>query len=366
MPALPAHTHVEAGHRDGSIGESRAGVDAAEQPGDRSVEVRVESPDVAQLDDRVSLAEVFDLDVPEGHADPIEPLGEAQHTIDGVGGEGQQHTTEHRTPQARADRAAGAFESSRLAACAFVQKPEEILERIVAVGDAGGRERETTGRGVDHETPDRAAGGQRGEARVEIDRAPRRRSLERVVHGDRPRRLYHRSRGRVHAWGRAPSCHGILSGMWELVDEDEAATIGRFETFGLAVLRAPVDVAFFERVGRVMDVLAESERYSMLIVRAGTLPGQLSGPARERALGLMKEHGDHLNGFGYVLSGGGLKARMLRGAMNAVLKTAKFPAKVFTDPMEGVSWMLDQRGQPASLREARAAILSEVAQLVRA
>ncbi|MFK7984675.1 MAG: hypothetical protein AB8I08_01510 [Sandaracinaceae bacterium] len=164
----------------------------------------------------------------------------------------------------------------------------------------------------------------------------------------------------------ASTARGMLRAMWTLVDEDEAATIGHFETFGLAVLRAPVDVAFFDRVGGVMQVLSEHDRFSMLIVRAGTLPGQLSGLARERAIALMKQHGDRLNGFGYVLSGGGLKARMLRGAMNAVLKTAKFPAKVFTDPGAAVSWMIDQRGQPASLRQARAEIAAEVSRLVQA
>ena len=156
----------------------------------------------------------------------------------------------------------------------------------------------------------------------------------------------------------------MMRAVWTLVDEDESATLGRMGSLGVAILRAPLDVRFFDRVGGVMEALALEDGFSMLIVRAGAVPGQMPGPARERAMALMREHADGLRAFGYVLGGGGLKARMLRGAMNAVLLGASFPAKTFTEVRPAVEWVLAQPGQPVALRAEGGAIARQIESLV--
>ena len=153
--------------------------------------------------------------------------------------------------------------------------------------------------------------------------------------------------------------------MWTLVDEDEDAVLGTLDSLGVAILRAPLEPRFLDRVGEVMSALSADEGFSMLIVRAGAAPGQMSGPARERALALMRDHAAGLRALGYVLGGGGLKARMLRGAMNAVLLGASFPAKTFTDVRAAVAWTLAQPGQPSSLVAAEAEIVRRLEELTR-
>lgn len=148
--------------------------------------------------------------------------------------------------------------------------------------------------------------------------------------------------------------------MWTVLDEDPEATLARYGSLGVAILRASLDARFFDRVDATMEALTAEARFSMLIVRAGGAPGTMPAALRERARSGMERHVSRLLGVGYVLGTGGLKAKMIRGAMNAAMLGAPFPARTFGDVPSAVGWLLDCPGQPAALRAARAEVVGAI------
>ena len=74
---------------------------------------------------------------------------------------------------------------------------------------------------------------------------------------------------------------------------------------------------------------------------------------------------DRLLAFGYVLSAKGLKAKVLRGAMNTIMHRVSFPAKTFQDVPSAVSWMLGTSGQPSALRAQERELADTVVRLSR-
>ena len=140
--------------------------------------------------------------------------------------------------------------------------------------------------------------------------------------------------------------------MWTLIREDERAAFARWDTLLVAVLRAPLDALFFDGLDDVLRDMAQSGEgtVSVLLVRAGASPGKMSGEARERAKDLLG-HVDRLRALTYVNAGSGLKAKLLRGAMNAALTRASFPAKVFTDVEGALGWLSGLPGQDAAVRD---------------
>ena len=59
-----------------------------------------------------------------------------------------------------------------------------------------------------------------------------------------------------------------------------------------------------------------------------------------------------LRGFAYVNAGSGLKATLLRGAMNTALLAAGFNGKVFTSVDDALGWIAALPGQPAEVARA--------------
>jgi hypothetical protein len=51
---------------------------------------------------------------------------------------------------------------------------------------------------------------------------------------------------------------------------------------------------------------------------------------------------------------------MIRGAMNAAMLGAPFPARTFGDVPSAVTWLLDCPGQPEGLRAAHGAIVGAI------
>jgi len=151
--------------------------------------------------------------------------------------------------------------------------------------------------------------------------------------------------------------------MWRPDDEDEYASFGRYGTLGVAILRSPLDVRFFERLDRLMQSLSDEGRFSILLVRAGETPGQMGAQLRTQAKAILKRHAPQLIGFGYVLAGRGLKAKLLRGAINTVMLGASFPAKTFTDLPASVDWLVGLPDAPAELRTGRGELLSTLQRL---
>ncbi len=150
--------------------------------------------------------------------------------------------------------------------------------------------------------------------------------------------------------------------MWKIISQDERAVFGRHGPLVVAVVRASIDAPFFDRLGALLDD-ADDERVSVLLVRAGSSPSGLPADLRERARSVLGGHADRIRGFAYVNAGSGLKAKLLRGAMNAVLLTASFQAKVFVDPSSALAWLIGLPGQPATLRGAEADIRDVVSTL---
>ncbi len=152
--------------------------------------------------------------------------------------------------------------------------------------------------------------------------------------------------------------------MWTLLKDDARAAFGRHGALVVAVLRAPLDVAFFEDLDRVIaqgSDAAPKEGISVLLVRAGASPGAMSPEVRERTTRLLREHSGRMRAFAYVNAGSGLKATVLRTGMNAALLASGFTGKVFTDAGEALAWLAGLPGQPAGLRDS----VSDVRRIVR-
>lgn len=153
--------------------------------------------------------------------------------------------------------------------------------------------------------------------------------------------------------------------MWVVDTRDERAVVGRFlGSVGVAVLHGQLDAPFFDRLGQTLEALDDGgEPFSALVVRASEVPGSMPGPLRDKAKRILGRHGPNLRGFGYVLGGSGLKAKMVRGAMNAGLLGVSFPAKTFGDAPSAVSWLVGLPGQPAELSAQRSALLRTIEEL---
>ena len=153
--------------------------------------------------------------------------------------------------------------------------------------------------------------------------------------------------------------------MWVVDSEDERAVVGRFgDSVGVAVLHGQLDAPFFDRLGDTLASLdASGERFSALVVRASKVPGSMPGPLRDKAKSVLTRHAAKLTGFGYVLGGSGLKAKMVRGAMNAVLTSVSFPAKTFGDAPSAVRWLVQLPGQSPAVRTQQAALLKTIEEL---
>ncbi len=151
--------------------------------------------------------------------------------------------------------------------------------------------------------------------------------------------------------------------MWTLLQDDARAAFGTHGAMVVAVLRAPLDVPFFDDLDRLiaeMSSAAPASGISILLVRAGGSPGAMTPDVRERTGKLLREHQARLRAFAYVNAGAGLKAKLLRGAMNAALMASGFTGKVFTDVDEGLAWLVGLSGQPAELRAAAPEIRRQV------
>lgn len=154
--------------------------------------------------------------------------------------------------------------------------------------------------------------------------------------------------------------------MWTVLQDDARAAFGRHGPLVVAVLRAPLDVAFFDDLDRLIaDVssAAPESGISILLVRAGASPGAMSGAVRERTSRLLREHAGRLRAFAYVNGGAGLKAKLLRGAMNAALMASGFTGKVFTDVDDALGWLVELSDQPPDLRTIAAEVRGAVREL---
>lgn len=155
--------------------------------------------------------------------------------------------------------------------------------------------------------------------------------------------------------------------MWTLLQDDARAAFGRHGPLVVAVLRAPLDVAFFDDLdARLADVEeADASSVSILLVRSGASPGGMSPEVRERTKALLSSHSTRLAGFAYVNAGSGLKAKLLRGAMNAALLATGFSGKVFTDVDAALDWLTELPGQTAELQRAVPDVRRAVRDLTR-
>ena len=146
-----------------------------------------------------------------------------------------------------------------------------------------------------------------------------------------------------------------MSAVFEWVTDtaDDAATVGRFGPVAVAVLRAPIDRGILDRLdGSLSRARDESSgSYSAIVVRAGTTPQKMAPAHRGRAREILSAHRARLLGFAYVLRGGGLKGRMIRGAMNAVLAGARIDAKTFESVDDAIRWLGSRPGQDPALRD---------------
>ena len=151
--------------------------------------------------------------------------------------------------------------------------------------------------------------------------------------------------------------------MWTLLTDDARAAFGRHGSLVVAVLRAPLDVPFFDDLDALIaEVSADvpAAGISVLLVRAGASPGAMSCEVRERTTRLLRQHAARLRAFAYVNGGAGLKAKLLRGAMNAALMASGFTGKVFTDVDDALHWLVGLSGQPPELRAATADVRGAV------
>ncbi len=158
----------------------------------------------------------------------------------------------------------------------------------------------------------------------------------------------------------------MLPAMWTVDSDDPRAVVGRFGSVGVAVLHDALDEPFFDRLRDTLDALAsEHSRYSAMVIRANEVPGSMPKSLREKATRTLSSHKANLRGFAYVLGGSGLKAKMVRGAMNAVLVTMPFDAKIFADVPSATRWLTGLAGQPPEVASHEAALRETIDRLCR-
>ncbi len=129
--------------------------------------------------------------------------------------------------------------------------------------------------------------------------------------------------------------------MWTVDSEDADGVLGRYGSVCIAVLRAPIDSRLLDRLEETLAAAAKTHPDGVyaLVIRAGAAPGSMPAPVREKTRAVLGGHEGRLKGFAYVLSGKGLKARVIRTAMNAVILGASFPGKIFAEPEDALRWL---------------------------
>lgn len=144
--------------------------------------------------------------------------------------------------------------------------------------------------------------------------------------------------------------------------QDGRTVVGRWGTVGVAVLHRALDEAFFDALGATLDKIADDgdAAISALVVRASRVPGSMPPALREKAKRTLGKHQDRVSGFAYVLSGSGLKAKMVRAAMNAVMLAMPIEAKIFHEVAPAVRWLVTRPGQPATLAPTEAELIRAV------
>lgn len=130
-----------------------------------------------------------------------------------------------------------------------------------------------------------------------------------------------------------------MSDDWALLHEDARLALGRRGPVLVAVLRAAIDESVFDHIDRLLGGDDSGDDVWLLLVRAGKSPSAMSRAATARARAVLGAQEGRLRGVAYVNAGSGLKAKLLRGAMNAVLKAAPFEARVTTDVGEALEWL---------------------------
>ena len=107
-------------------------------------------------------------------------------------------------------------------------------------------------------------------------------------------------------------------------------------------------------------LFAEAGANLMLVARSNKNLEAVAEALRDKAKRTLTKHKERVRCFGYVLGGRGLRATMVRTAMNAVMMAMPFDAKIFDQVGPAVSWLAARPGQPAevvaSQDELRAAI----------
>ena len=121
-----------------------------------------------------------------------------------------------------------------------------------------------------------------------------------------------------------------------------------------------------DRLGESLTAAREAhpDGFSAIVIRASEAPGSMPAPVREKARNILGGHEGKLRGFAYVLGGKGLRARVIRGAMNAVILGASFQGKIFAEPEDAVHWITDLPTQPSEVRDAEREILSTINGLI--
>lgn len=150
--------------------------------------------------------------------------------------------------------------------------------------------------------------------------------------------------------------------MWTLDSEDSNGILGRYASVCVAVLLAPIDEKFVDRLEAALTAAWDEHPggVSVIVIRASEAPSSMAAPLRDRLKGILAGKDRRLRGFAYVLGGKGLKARLIRGAMGAVLLGASFPGKMFAKPEEAIRWITSLPGQPKDVRDAERELLSTV------
>jgi len=124
-----------------------------------------------------------------------------------------------------------------------------------------------------------------------------------------------------------------------LLHEDARIALGRKGPVVVAVLHAAIDESVFDHIDELIGDADAGGDVWLLLVRAGESPSAMSRGARARGRAVLGAHEGRLRGVAYVNAGSGLKAKLLRGAMNAVLKAAPFDARVTTDVAAALDWL---------------------------
>ena len=167
---------------------------------------------------------------------------------------------------------------------------------------------------------------------------------------------------------QAPAARVRVRRVWTVDSEDADGVLGRYGSVCIAVLRAPIDSPLLDRLEETLAAAAETypDGVYAIIVRAGEAPGSMPGPVRDKARAVLGGHEGRLRGFAYVLRGKGLKARVIRTAMNAVILGASFPGKIFAEHEDALRWLTRLPTQSSEARGAERELVSTVNALLAA